>query len=298
MVRALGHGGLYFEDEGKETLAKRILEELRLFRRNGQPPRLTLNDHCQVCEFSQLCRSEASAGDDISLLKGMSEKAIKKYRKRGIDTLVQLSRTFRPRRKSKRELKNRRPHSFGLQAQAVRDGRTYIHGTPSLPSGTEAIFLDIEGDQERDFVYLIGMIVVEQGNEKRFSFWADGKEQEKQILERFMMTAERYQDHTIYHYGSYEAAFLKRMGREATTKKRIDRLLDRSVNVLALIYGTLYFLTYSNGLKDVASTLGFSWTEKDASGIQSLVWSTDGSEAKGTIVRTSSWFTTWKIAPH
>jgi len=278
--------------------AKRILEELRLFRRNGQPPRLTLNDHCQVCEFSQLCRSEASAGDDISLLKGMSEKAIKKYRKRGIDTLVQLSRTFRPRRKSKRELKNRRPHSFGLQAQAVRDGRTYIHGTPSLPSGTEAIFLDIEGDQERDFVYLIGMIVVEQGNEKRFSFWADRKEQEKQILERFMMTAERYQDHTIYHYGSYEAAFLKRMGREATTKKRIDRLLDRSVNVLALIYGTLYFPTYSNGLKDLASTLGFSWTEKDASGIQSLVWSTDGSEAKGTIVRTSSWFTTWKIAPH
>ena len=252
--------------------AKRILEELRLFRRNAQPPRLTLNDHCQVCEFSQLCRSEASAADDISLLKGMSEKAIKKYRKRGIETLVQLSRTFRPRRKSKREVKNRRPHSFGLQAQAVRDGRTYIHGTPSLPSGTGAIFLDIEGDPEREFVYLIGMIVVEQGDEKQFSFWADTKEQENQIFERFMATAEEYQDHTIYHYGSYEATFLKRMRREATAKKRIDRLLDRSVNVLALIYGTIYFPAYSNGLKDVASTLGFSWTEKSASGIQSLVW--------------------------
>ena len=143
--------------------AKRILEELRLFRGNGQPPRLTLNDHCQVCEFSQLCRSEASAADDISLLRGMSEKAINKYRKKGIDTLVKLSRTFRPRRKSKREVKNRRPHSFGLQAQAVRDGRTYIHGTPSLPSGTGAIFLDIEGDPEREFVYLIGMIVVGPG---------------------------------------------------------------------------------------------------------------------------------------
>src|SRR5271157_4356599 len=253
--------------------AKRILEELRLFRRNGQPPRLTLNDHCQVCEFSQLCRSKASAADDISLLRGMSEKAIKKYRKRGIDTLVQLSRTFRPRRKSKREVKNRRPHSFGLQAQAVRDGRTYIHGTPTMPSSTDAIFLDMEGDPERDFVYLIGMIVVEQGNEKRFSFWADTKEQASQIFERFMAIAEEYKDHTIYHYGSYEATFLKRMRRETTAKKkRIDRLLDRSVNVLALIYGTLYFPTYSNGLKDVASTLGFSWTEKDASGIQSLVW--------------------------
>ena len=44
------------------------------------------------------------------------------------------------------------------------------------------------------------------------------------------------------------------------------------MNVLALIYGTVYFPTYSNGLKDVASTLGFRWTEKNASGIQSLVW--------------------------
>ena len=120
----------------------------------------------------------------------MSEKAIKKYRKRGIDTLVQLSRTFRPRKKGKREIKNRRRHSFGLQAQAVRDGRTYIHGTPILPSGTEAIFLDIEGDPECEFVYLIGMIVVEQGNEKRFSFWADTKEQESQIFEQFMLKVE------------------------------------------------------------------------------------------------------------
>jgi len=252
--------------------AKRIVAEIKLLRGAGQPPRLTLNDHCQVCEFCQRCRSEAIAADDISLLSGMGQKAIKKSRKKGIDTLVQLSRTFRPRRKSKREVKNRRPHSFGLQAQAVHDGRTYIHGTPSLRSGTGAIFLDIEGDPERDFVYLIGMIVVEQGDEKRFSFWADTKEQENQIFERFVATAEEYQDHMIYHYGSYEATFLKRMRREATAKKRIDRLLDRSVNVLASIYGTIYFPAYSNGLKDVASTLGFRWTEEGASGIQSLVW--------------------------
>jgi len=252
--------------------AKRILEELKVLRGNEQSPRLTLNDHCQVCEFVERCRSEATAADDISLLRGMSEKAIKQYRKKRIDTLVQLSRTFRPRIKGKREVKNRRRHSFGLQAQAVRDGRTYIHGTPTLPSGTEAIFLDMEGDPERDFIYLIGMIIVEHGNEKRFSFWADTKDQETQIFQQFMLKAEEFQDHMIYHYGSYEAAFLKRKRLQAPSKKRIDRLLDRSVNVLTLIYGTVYFPTYSNGLKDVASTLGFSWTEKNASGIQSLVW--------------------------
>ena len=34
-----------------------------------------------------------------------------------------------------------------------------------------------------------------------------------------MLKAEEYQDHIIYHYGSYEAAFLKRMRREATAKR-------------------------------------------------------------------------------
>jgi predicted RecB family nuclease len=252
--------------------AKRVLEELMLLRGNGKAPRLTLNDHCQVCEFNEHCRSEATAADDISLLRGMSEKAIKQYRKKGIDTLVQLSRTFRPRRPSKRDVKNRRPHSFGLQAQAVRDRKTYIHGTPTVISGAKAIFLDIEGDQARDFVYLIGLVIVEGENEKQFSFWADTKDQESEIFEQFVLKAEEYQEHIIYHYGSYEAVFLKRMRREATAKRRIDRLLGRSVNVLALIYGTVYFPTFSNGLKDVASTLGFSWTETNASGLQSLVW--------------------------
>jgi predicted RecB family nuclease len=161
--------------------AKRVLEELKLMRGNGRAPRLTLNDHCQVCQFRQQCRSEAIAADDISLLRGMSEKAIKRYRKKGIDTLVQLSRTFHPRRHNKRDVKNRRPHSFGLQAQAVRDGTTYIHGTPTLPSGTEAIFLDIEGDQAREFVYLIGMVVVEHGKETQFSFCVGSGEHAYQL---------------------------------------------------------------------------------------------------------------------
>ena len=130
---------------------------------------------------------------------------------------------------------------------------------------------------------------VDQGNERRFSFWADTKEQENRIFEQFILKAEEFQEHIIYHYGSYEATFLKRKRREATTKKRIDRILARSVNVLTLIYGTVYFPTYSNGLKDVASTLGFSWTEKNASGLQSLVWrhrweQGEGDDFKNTLV--------------
>jgi hypothetical protein len=36
--------------------------------------------------------------------------------------------------------------------------------------------------------------------------------------------------------------------------------LDSSVNVLSVIFGQIYFPTYSNGLKEIAGWLGFVWS--------------------------------------
>ena len=55
-------------------------------------------------------------------------------------------------------------------------------------------------------------------------------------------------------------------------KDLIDRALDKAVNVLSVIHACVYFPTFSNGLKDVGRYLGCTWTDEDASGLQSLVW--------------------------
>src|SRR5438093_13155569 len=52
----------------------------------------------------------------------------------------------------------------------------------------------------------------------------------------------------------------------------IDRICARSCNVLAAIYSHIYFPTRYNGLKDVATFLGATWTAANASGIQSMAW--------------------------
>jgi hypothetical protein len=39
-----------------------------------------------------------------------------------------------------------------------------------------------------------------------------------------------------------------------------------------VVYAHVYFPCHSNGLKDVAGCLGFSWSDPQASGIQSIVW--------------------------
>ena len=275
--------------------AARTLEELsRLV--GSDPPPLVLNDHCQVCEFRRRCLEEARTKDDISLLRGLNERAIKKLKKKGITTVTQLSYTFRPRKETKREVKNRRPIRCGLQAAAIRDGKTYVYGTPELPVRQVRIYLDVEGDPERNFVYLIGMIIDRGGEEERHSFWADDEAGANLIFREFLAIVGQYQDCTLFFYGRYEADYLKRM-RAKSGAEQIDRLLEGSVNVLRAIYGKVYFPVYSNGLKDIAAALGFSWTDEDASGVMSLVWRRRWERGQGEEFKASSCATTWRIVP-
>src|SRR5262249_1448588 len=134
------------------------------------------------------------------------------------------------------------------------------------------VYLDVEGLPDEGFVYLIGMVVVRGGEETRHSFWADGKDQERDIFERFLAEVSRLDDFAVYSYGSYERDFLKRMRKAAGDKGRVDQVLDALVNVLSAVYSHVYLPCYSNGLKDVAGCLGCSWTDPEASGVPSIAW--------------------------
>ena len=115
------------------------------------PPRLILNDHCQVCEFRQRCHDQAVKEDNISLLRGMGEKEIKGYARKGIFTVTQFAHTFRPRRRGRRAPPKENHRYHALQALAVRDKRVYVFGTPQLPDRPRHVYLDIEGNPEEGF---------------------------------------------------------------------------------------------------------------------------------------------------
>ena len=159
-----------------------------------------------------------------------------------------------------------------MQALAIRDKRVYVFGTPELSHRPVTIYLDMEGLPDEGFVYLIGMIVVHGGTETRNSFWADSKEEELEMFERFLAETSRYGDFVVFSYGSYERTFLKRMRKLASKPEQVDHVLDSLVNVLSVVYTHLYFPCHSTGLKGVASCLGFSWSEPGPSGLQSIAW--------------------------
>jgi predicted RecB family nuclease len=248
--------------------AERVLRELR----GAEPPRLILNEHCQVCEFRRRCRKQAEEADDISLLAGVGDKELKKYNRKGIFTLTQLSCAFRPRKRSKRVKQAGYARYSALQALAIREKKVHVYGIPDLPRKPVQVFLDAEGNEDGTFAYLLGVLVVEGDSQKMHSFWADSADEEVQAFDAFLDLLENYEDFGLFHYGSYEKALLKRMRRVVARKGLADRALDKALNVLSVIHAHVYFPTFSNGLKDVAGHLGFSWTAENASGLQSLVW--------------------------
>jgi predicted RecB family nuclease len=237
---------------------------------------VVLNKHCAECEFRSQCRQTAVEKDDLSLLTSMSEKERKKQRDKGIFTVTQFSHTFRPRRRSKRNASKPERYHPALKALAIREGKTYIAGRPEMNISGSPVYLDVEGVPDRDFYYLVGMRVENDGAYTQHSFWADELPQEKEIWTSFLQSLVKIKNPQLIHYGSYETVFLKRMkeryGGLAGDTAFLERLIAESVNLLSVIYAQVYFPTYSNGLKEIAQYLGFRWSDESASGLNSLLW--------------------------
>ena len=268
--RSLKIGKIEFNVRSRSV--RRLLDEIRGLAAANSPPRLILNDHCQVCEFRRACEQRAISEDNLSLLRGLGEKGVKSYSRRGVFTITQLAHTFRPRRKSTspHRVVTRRNHA--LTALALKENTIYIFAeTQALPSGV-SVYLDIKSNPEESYVYLIGMVITGQGEERRRSFWADGKDEEDVIFDLFLDELELLGEFSLYCYGSFEKNFLSRMRKRSSRPELVDRVMGSLVNVLSIVYNHFYFPSYSNGLKDIARCLRFEWSAPDASALQSIVW--------------------------
>jgi len=256
--------------------ARAIVENIAEQASRLTPPELRLNNHCVWCEFQQRCHEIAADRDELSLLSRMTEKEQKKQRAKGIVSVTQLSYAFRPRRKPKRSVARPEKHNYALQALAIRERKIHVVGKPKLKLAATSVFMDVEGVPDRDFYYLVGLRITDGSPVVQHSYWANESGEEKEIWMSCLQTLGRLESPQLIHYGSFEAMYLKRMieryGIGDESRAFLHQLIANSVNVLSLIYGSIYFPTYSNGLKEISKYLGFTWSENTASGLQSLMW--------------------------
>ena len=265
------------------TKAREILGQIADLKYSGHLPPLRLNKHCGICQFKKHCEEIAVEKDDLSLLRGLSEREIAKLNSEGIFTVNQYSYTFRPRKNKKRTVKRGVKHCYSLQALALRTDTIYVAKRPELPLTKPHLFLDIEGIPEQDLYYLIGLLVCD-GNTKPFYryWWADTKADEGGIWRSFLDVIEELGNFTLFHYGSYDAKYFNRMEHlYGCDSALLSKIRMSSINALSLIYAHIYFPTYTNDLKSIASHLGFKWTNQNPSGIQSMLWRYQWEETRG-----------------
>ena len=249
-----------------------IVDELRemISAQDSAPPKLILNTHCPLCPFLNHCHQEAEDNDNLSLLGKMTQKVIRRYEKKGIFTIKQLSYVFNPRRRRKKSVAANSIFNIELQALALRTGKICLHETPLIPTNQVELFLDIEGIPDQCFHYLIGLIAVSQEVIKTYSFWANTHDDEATIFQNFIAIATTYENAPIYHYGNYEPKAFSQIARIHGLKTAA--IEKRFVNVNGFIYGKVYFPSKSNRLKDLGALVGATWDSPEASGLQSLAW--------------------------
>jgi predicted RecB family nuclease len=252
---------------------RKLIPKIATLLASHSPPDLVLNRHCAECEFRDRCRQKAIEQDDLSLLSNMTEKERRKLNSKGIFTVKQLSYTFRARRRPKRFVGKREKYHHSLKALAIRERKIHIVGSPELELEGTPVYLDVEGIPDREFYYLIGIRVKTAEQVIQHSLWADSVDEEKRIWTDFVGILTGIENPVLVHYGGYETNFLKQMCSrygEPMKDSPLAKIVNSAVNLLSFIFAQIYFPTYSNRLKEVVSSLGFTWSHTNLSGPNSI----------------------------
>jgi predicted RecB family nuclease len=257
-------------------VANALIAEIAARQNRGEPIMAILNKHCASCQFQVRCREGLQERDDLSLLTTVDANARAKLNRRGILTVAQLSYTYRQRRSSKRGFHRVQRHEPALKALAIWTARVHVIGQPSFEIPTGAIYLDVEGDPDRDFYYLIGLRYKSDATDVYQAFWADHPAQEEEVWRACARALSDLPERKLIHYGSYETQFLKKMRdrycRSSGDIEFVNSLLAGATNLVKLTYAQVYFPTYSNSLKEIARYLDFRWSDPAASGLSALMW--------------------------
>jgi len=267
---------------------RKLTDKIGTLLASSSPPDLALNRHCAECEFQNRCRPKAIEKDDLSLLSGMTEKERTNFNSKGIFTVTQLSHTFRPRRRPQGLRDKRERYHHSLKALAIREKKIHIVGSPEVKIEGTPVYMDVEGLPDRDFYYLIGIRFKTGDSVVHHSLWADSPSNEGSIWRELLSKLIEVENPVLIHYGSFETVFLKRMRQRygaPPSGSRAAKALESPINLLSVVFGQIYFPTYSNGLKDIAGWLGFKWSDQDVSGVQSIRWRDTWEQTKASLAK-------------
>lgn len=240
----------------------------------GKKPAHFLTSGCRQSPWFDECKTKTHTCDDLSLLNRVWREEVLRIKKAGIETIGDLA--LLSVSELERMVPDIRPDRLEIlrdQAIAIQENRHIIRHPLEFPDTKVELHFDIESDAMRDFDYLFGVLVVENGKETYHSFFAEKPEDEAKMWQEFVTFIEQYFDAPIYHYGMFEQEVVHRFAARYGISPIAQQALEENMtDILYLMRPAVIFPLSFYTLKDIATHLGFSWRSEDASGANSVLW--------------------------
>lgn len=240
----------------------------------GKIPEHFLSSGCKSSPWFYECFEETQSCQDVSLLNRIWREEARLLRDAGITTIPELARL------SLGELEERVPgmaldriKMIRDQAEALAEQKVIIRHPIVLPNEPEVLYFDIESDPLRDWDYLFGVLRVDGDKERYHPFFSHTAAKEGEIWKAFTSFIAEHPRAIIYHYGEFErqvvARFIAKYGIDAGVLETLERGM---VDLLDHLRPAVVFPLPFYSLKDLATYMGFTWRDGDASGANSVLW--------------------------
>jgi len=221
---------------------------------------------------------EAIKRKDISLASGVGPSFKHKLLEAGIHTVDDLARTPIENLVKIKGIGEKTAKKFSTNARALISGHHICIGTCEFPVKRREIFLDLEGtgeqigDEELIAIdYLIGVVTREGNREEYLPFVANNLDGEGEMFQRFVNWLLKKNDLILYHWHHYERTHLERLAERYGLPDEAREILFGNLRDLYRDAVSCFaFPTYSNGLKDIAMYMGYSWRDADVDALESI----------------------------
>ena len=203
------------------------------------------SSYCDICEYPELCQHMRRELNHLQLVAGITRVQIESLQRGGVKSIRQLAERKDATDKLSQEQVAKLSQQARLQQHTYDTGEHLVEIVSESelaklpPENAGDIFFDLEGftffSEPGGIEYLFGYVSIEDGEQFHHD-WADTRDEEKVIFQRFMHDLmnrlQKHPDARVYHYANYEQAALKKLSeRHGSYQHEVAELIDRGVFV-------------------------------------------------------------------
>lgn len=232
--------------------------------------------------WEKYCNHEAIRMRDVSLVGNVGQKTKKKLVERGFKKIWDISSARIDALSTVPGIRENTAQKLILSAQAIMKNEPIPVNRSVLqfPAKSTEIFLDLEGTDQPDLEgeiepvdYLIGAIFRKDGRDTYYPFVAWHIHDEAKMFRNFLSFLKTQDDYVIYHWHNYEHWHVKRLGERYKLEEEVEKyILPYMIDLHRMATKAFTFPTYTNGLKDIASFLGFKWRHADINALDAIAY--------------------------